>query len=174
MTFTDWLIDLLLIATVARQVRPQRLTAGHLLLPVAIVGYVAAKYLSGVPTGGNDLVLVGATVGLGLALGAGSGLATRVTTGADGVGVARAGVVAVSMWMVGMGARLVFQLYATHGGAPAIGRFMQAHDLTSGTVWAAAIILMAIAEVLARTGVLAWRAYGADAHLTARRPAPMA
>ena len=58
-----------------------------------------------------------------------------------------------------MGTRLAFQLYASHGGEAAIGRFSAAHAITSNEAWVAALILMAMGEVLARTLVLGVRAY---------------
>ena len=58
MTFTDYLIDISLIALVLVQVKSRRLTVKALLLPIGIVAYVAFTYLKGVPTAHNDLVLI--------------------------------------------------------------------------------------------------------------------
>jgi hypothetical protein len=69
MTFTDYLIDISLIALVLFQIRGRRLTTRALLLPLAIVGYVAYSYLRGVPTAGNDLFLVAGCAALGATLG---------------------------------------------------------------------------------------------------------
>jgi hypothetical protein len=45
--------------------------------------------------------------------------------------------------------------YATsHGAGPAIGRFSVAHSITSVDAWAAAPVLMALAEVVTRLAVL--------------------
>ena len=84
MTFTDYLIDISLIAIVFLQVRGRRLTLRSLLLPVAISAWAAASYLHGIPTAGNDLVLVVLGAGLGITLGALAGVFTGVTAGADG------------------------------------------------------------------------------------------
>lgn len=62
------------------------------------------------------------------------------------------------LWVVGVGARLVFAFWSSHGGGPAIERFSVAHQITSSSAWVTAIILMALAEVLARTTVLRLRA----------------
>jgi hypothetical protein len=172
MTLTDYVLDIALIAVVVFQVRGRRLTARSLLLPVAIVVYAAARFLHSVPTTGNDVAFAAVCTAAGIALGTGAGLATRVTRGADGLPYARAGVVAAALWVVGVGCRLAFQLYATHGGGPAIARFSAAHHLTLPGAWVAAIILMALAEALARTAVLAVRAYGPAMMVTGvRRPA---
>jgi hypothetical protein len=41
-----------------------------------------------------------------------------------------------------------------HGGQAAVARFSALHDITSGAAWGAAFVLMAMAEVASRTGVL--------------------
>ena len=171
MTATDYAIDISLIAVVLLQVRGRRLTTRSLLLPVAIVAWVAAKYLRGIPTAGNDLVLVVSCTAAGVLLGTLCGLFTTVTAGERGP-FAKAGALAAGLWVVGVGTRLAFQLYASYGGATAIGRFSAAHDITSSEAWVAALILMAIGEALARTGVLAARAHRiAPSHV--RTPAAM-
>jgi hypothetical protein len=65
MTLTDWILDIALLGIVLLQLRSRRLTVLSVLLPVAIVGWAAWRYLTGIPTTGNDLVLVigGAVVG---------------------------------------------------------------------------------------------------------------
>ena len=55
------------------------------------------------------------------------------------------------LWVLGIGFRLAFQEYATHGGASAIARFSAHHAITTGSAWVAAFVLMALGEVLART-----------------------
>jgi hypothetical protein len=159
MTITDYLIDILLIGIVVLQVRGRRLTLRSLLLPIGIVTYVALHYLHGIPTGGNDLLLVGLAAAAGISLGVGAGLFTMVTPGADGHPVAKAGLVAATLWVLGVGSRFAFQLYASHGGGGAVQRFSAAHSITSFEAWVAALILMAMGEVVARTAILATRAY---------------
>lgn len=159
MTFTDYLLDIAMIAIVLFQIRGRRLGARSLLLPLAIVAYVAVEYLKGVPTAGNDLVLVVGCAAVGAVLGSLCALATSVKPGADGTPVAKAGVVAAVLWVLGVGARLAFQLYATHGGESALGRFSLAHHITSSEAWVAALLLMAICEAAFRTAILAWRGY---------------
>lgn len=166
MTFSDYLIDIGLMALVLVQIRGRRLTPGSLLLPLGVVGYVAASYLRGVPTAGNDLFLVAGCALLGATLGALSGLTTSLTADRSGAVMARAGLAAAGLWLLGTGARLAFQLYATHGGGPALIRFSETHHITGAAAWTAALILMALSEVVLRTGVLAWRAN------TRRRGAP--
>jgi hypothetical protein len=159
MTITDYAIDIALIALVFVQVRGRRLTSRTLLVPVLLVGWVGFSYLHGVPTAGNDLVLVIGAAALGVTLGVLCALFTSVRVGPDGHPFAKAGRLAATLWVLGVGTRLAFQLYVTHGGQAAVGRFSAAHSITSSEAWVAALILMAMGEALARTGVLALRAF---------------
>ncbi|MHB1497167.1 MAG: hypothetical protein ACYCXN_04560 [Acidimicrobiales bacterium] len=159
MTFTDYLIDIALIAIVLLQVRGRRLTVRNLVLPVAICVWAATQYLHGIPTAGNDLLLVSLGAGAGVVLGTLTGAFTRVTAGADGSPLAKAGATAAILWVAGVGTRFGFQFYATHGGAGAIGRFSAAHAITSSNAWVAALLFMAFGEVLARTALVAFRGF---------------
>jgi hypothetical protein len=161
MSATDYLLDLALIGLVFLQIRGRRLTSRSLVLPIVIVAVVAQRYLKSIPTSGNDVILIAVCAGVGVALGAGAGLATRVCR-RDGVVFARAGVVAAVLWVLGVGFRFAFQEYATHGGGENIYRFSTDHAITvagAADAWVAALVLMALGEVLARTFVLAARAY---------------
>jgi len=169
MTLSDYAIDIALIALVAVQVRGRRMTVRSLILPVVLVGWAASSYLHGIPTAGNDLVLVVGAAAAGIALGVLTGALTSVRQGADGIPFAKAGLAAAALWVVGVGTRFAFQLYASHGGEATIGRFSAAHSITSGEAWVAALILMALGEALARTAVLGLRAYAvAPSHFLAR------
>jgi len=73
-----------------------------LLLPVGIVAYVAVSYLRGVPTAGDDLFLVaGCAAALGTVLGGLSGTFTAVYEDSDGVPLAKDGVIAAALWVLG-------------------------------------------------------------------------
>jgi hypothetical protein len=156
MTTTDWILDLALILAVLRQVRESRLSVRGMALPVVIVGWAVFHYLHSIPTAGHDLELLGALAGIGALLGLLSGAATRVRVH-EGHAYIRAGVLAGALWVVGVGFRLAFQLFAEHGGADTIARFSVAHDITSDTAWVAALVLMAVAEVVARLAVITIR-----------------
>ncbi len=159
MTTTDYVLDLALIGIVLLQIRGRRLTAKNLLLPVAIVAWAASNYLRGIPTAGNDLVLVIGAAVAGAVLGTLCAVFTSVHPDHEGVPVAKAGFVAAGLWILGTGTRFAFSLYASHGGGAAIERFSLAHDITSTEAWVAALLLMAICEAVFRTGLLAWRGY---------------
>jgi len=72
----------------------------------------------------------------------------------DGHGYAKAGVIAAALWIIGIGSRFGFEEYSSHGGAHAIANFSIVHDITSENAWVAALILMALAEVIARLAVI--------------------
>jgi hypothetical protein len=111
-------------------------------------------FLHAVPVGGSDLTLDLLCVLAGSAMGAIGGLATRLRAGADGRPLGRAGALAASMWIAGVGARMVFYLAATHGAGPAIARFSIAHHITGSAAWTAALVMMALADVLTRLAVV--------------------
>src|SRR6202043_3228861 len=105
----------------------------------------------------SDLVLETACVLTGAVMGAIGGLATRLRLGNDGRPLGRAGVLAASMWVVGVGARLAFAVAAGNGAGPAIARFSVAHHITGSAAWVAAWVMMARADVLPRLVVISLR-----------------
>jgi hypothetical protein len=121
---------------------------------VLAVGAAAVMFLHSVPAGGSDLALEAAGVAAGAVMGAIGGLATRLRLGADGRLLGRAGVLAASMWVSGVGARLAFAVAAGNGAGPAIARFSVAHQITGSAAWVAALVLMALADVLTRLVVI--------------------
>jgi hypothetical protein len=153
----DYALNLVLVALVVRQLRGKKLTIVGLLWPVALVLAAGAEYLRGIPTAGSDLplVLVGALTGA--ALGLLCAACTRIAAGPDATLIARATGVAAVLWVLGVGARLGFGIYAENGGGPVIERFSARHDITSAQAWTACLLLMSLAEVLGRTALLAIR-----------------
>lgn len=158
MTTTDWIIDIALLAVVFRQIRESRVDLRFVLIPMGLVSYFATQYLHGLPTAGNDLVLIGGLTAVGAVLGIAGGMVTKLRF--DGKhAVIRAGWAAVILWVLGMGSRMAFQFYASHGGGESIGRFSAHHDITTEQAWVTAFILMAFTEVATRVGTLLVRAY---------------
>jgi hypothetical protein len=156
MTTTDYLLSAALVLVIVRQLRGRRLAGASLYLPLAIAGYAAFQYLHGIPTSGNDLVLVGACLAAGLTLGILCGLYTLVYPDASGIPYARATAIAAVLWVLGISGRLAFAYYAEHGGGRSVAQFSMHHALTP-SVWPSALILMALAEVASRTVVLVLR-----------------
>ncbi|MFF0739662.1 hypothetical protein ACFYVL_04600 [Streptomyces sp. NPDC004111] len=154
MTTTEWITDIALVLIVFRQLREDRLDLKTFLLPLGIVSYVAYSYLDSIPTDGNDLVLIAALMAVGTALGVAGGIYTRIRA-AGGHLLIKAGAVSATLWIVGMGARMGFQLWVEHGGgADDVARFSAAHQITSGQAWVTAFVLMALTEVVTRVGTI--------------------
>ena len=72
MTIFDYALNIGLIALVVLQMRGRRLDRRGVVLPLALVGWAASQYLHGIPTVGNDGLLVTGGVMAGLILGAAS------------------------------------------------------------------------------------------------------
>jgi hypothetical protein len=151
-----YLINALLILLVVRQIREHQLGLRALAVPVLAVA-AAVMFLHSVPSGGSDIALDGLCVPAGAAMGATGGLATRLRPGAGRRPLGRAGVLAASTWITGVGARMAFYFAATHGAGPAIARFSIAHHITGPAAWTAALVMMALADVLTRLAVVCLR-----------------
>ncbi|MEY9969121.1 hypothetical protein ABIA33_007208 [Streptacidiphilus sp. MAP12-16] len=159
MSVTEYLLNAVLVLLVVRQIRGSRLDLVNLVLPLAITGFVGFQYLRDIPTAGNDLVLIGLLTSVGVLLGAAAAATTRLTFDKDGVPFARAGVVAAALWVLGIGFRMAFAYASTHGAGPSIGRFSARHAITGGQAWVAALVLMALGEVVTRLVVLRVRGH---------------
>jgi hypothetical protein len=158
MTFSDYLLDSVLILLVVRQLRESRLNLRSILLPLAIVGFVANSYLKTIPTSGNNLVLIAILTALGITFGAFSAMNTRVRSDGGQYPLVKANAAAAAIWILSMGSRMAFSIWATHSGGARLYRFSVAHHL-SINVWTAALVLMALGEVITRTGLLAYRGH---------------
>ncbi|MGW2960669.1 hypothetical protein ACWDGI_19575 [Streptomyces sp. NPDC001220] len=157
MTISDWIIDVALILVVIRQLREERLTAFRLLLPLGLITWVATSYLHDIPTAGNDLSLIAAFAGIGIACGVAGGLLTRVRF-ADGHVRVKATLGAAALWVLSMGFRLGFAIWTSHpSGETRTAHFSATHDITGGQAWVAALVLMAVSEVVIRLGVIVVR-----------------
>ncbi|MEV5014058.1 hypothetical protein ACIGW1_15990 [Streptomyces sp. NPDC053780] len=154
MTTTEWITDTVLVLVVFRQLRESRLDRKTFLIPLGIVAFVAYSYLDSVPTAGNDLVLIAALTAVGAALGVAGGVHTRIRA-LDGHLVIKAGAVSALLWVLGMGARMGFQVWVEHGGgADDVARFSVAHHITSDQAWVAAFVMMAVTEVVTRVATI--------------------
>ncbi|GAA0587454.1 hypothetical protein [Streptomyces crystallinus] len=170
MTTTEWITDIALLLVVFRQLREGRLDLRSFAIPLGIVSFVAYSYLDTIPTEGNDLVLIAALMGVGAALGIAGGVYTRIRK-LDGHVLIKAGAVSAVLWVVGMGARMAFQLWVEHGGgADDVARFSLAHHITGDQAWVAAFVLMALTEVVTRLATIFIRS---RARAVTASPAPV-
>lgn len=155
-TTTDYLIDSVLVLLVLLQIRERTLTTKTLIRPLLIVGIAVANYLRGVPTAGNDLVLVAILAIVGGAIGLASAQTVIMRGGPDGEVLARAGWASAFFWVLGMGSRFAFIFWITHSGAASIADFSVQHAIT-GSAWTVALLAMAVCEVVARSALMAAR-----------------
>jgi hypothetical protein len=153
-TTSAYIVNAILILLVIRQIREHPMDLRGLAGPVLAVGAAAVFFLRSVPAGGNDLLLELACVTAGAVMGCLSGWFTHLRRDRDGQVLGHAGWASASLWVAGVGARMAFVVAATHGLGPAIGRFSAAHHITSAQAWAAALVMMALADVLTRLTVL--------------------
>ncbi|MFJ8137886.1 hypothetical protein [Streptomyces sp. NPDC096013] len=153
MNTTDWITDIALVLIVFRQLREGRLDLKSYLIPLGIVTFVASHYLHSVPTAGNDLVLIGTLIAAGAALGIAGGVFTRIRGAGEHLYI-KAGAVSAILWVLGMGARMGFQVWVDHGGAGNVARFSIAHQITTDQAWVAAFVLMALTEVVTRLATI--------------------
>jgi hypothetical protein len=153
MTLIDYLLNAVLIGLVALQIRGHKVTVVRLLVPVVLTIWGASQFLRSVPTAGSDVALEACLLLAGCCFGALAGLATGIHRDGDGA-IAKAGGVAALLWVIGIGARVGFSLWVTHGGQAIVSGFSASVHVTTGAAWVAGFILMAMAEVVSRTGVL--------------------
>ena len=166
-TTTMYVTNAILVLLVIRQIREHPLDLRSLAVPVLAVGAAAALFLHSVPVAGNDFMLELACVAAGATMGTVAGLATKLRRGSDGRALARAGWLAASLWITAIGARMAFAIADSNGAGPAITRFSAAHQITGETAWVAALVMMALADVLTRLVVI----YVRGRRLTATAPA---
>ena len=164
MTTTEYLMNIALVGLVVLQIRGHKVTRARLLVPVVLTVWAASQFLHAIPTAGNDVALEAALAVVGAALGAAAGLSTSVRRLGPGA-FARAGAAAAALWVVGVGARMGFSIWVTHGGQPAVARFSASHDITSGAAWTAGFVLMAMLEVTVRSALLYAKAVRAGAEI---------
>jgi hypothetical protein len=156
MRTTDYLINAVFVLIVFRQARERELDRRSVIIPLAIVAYVAHLYVHAIPTAGNDLGLIGALGALGLTLGVASGFATHVRSGENGLAVARVGWVAGALLIAGIGSRMAFAFALSHGARHAVVTFSVAHQI-GAAAWPVALVLMALLEVSTRIAIVQLR-----------------
>jgi hypothetical protein len=157
MTLTDYLIDSALVLLVLMQIKERRLTVRSLVRPLVIVAVAVANYLHGIPTAGNDLVLIAVLGLVGLLIGVASGFTVFMRRDETGEVLARAGWASAVFWVLGMGSRFAFLIWINNGGHATIARFSAEHSITSAEAWTAALLAMAVFEVCGRLLVQAIR-----------------
>jgi hypothetical protein len=156
MSTLDYLLGFSALAVVLWNMRRHELTDRRLRRPLVIAGAVCVVFLHGIPTTGADGMLVLLGVLAGTVCGVIAGLATRVERDGKGAVLATGTPLAVGVTAVAFGARMAFAVAATNGLGPAIARFSSDVRIHSQRAWVAALVLMAVADLVARALIL-WR-----------------
>jgi hypothetical protein len=156
MRTADYLINGMFVVIVFRQARERELDRRSVIIPLAVVAYVAHLYVRSIPTAGNDVVLIAALGTLGLALGVASGFATHVRAGESGLAVARVGWIAGALLIAGIGSRMAFAFAVSHGARHAVASFSYVHQI-GAAAWPVALVMMALLEVSTRIAIVQLR-----------------
>jgi hypothetical protein len=157
---TEILIAALIVGSVLLQFGEHKMTLWRLLLPLGIVAWAAARYLTGFPTEGNDLLFELAGLAIGVATGLIAAVLMGVRRAEKGQVWLTAGIAYAAFWIVIFGARIAFAWLATNSSAfeRQIGLFSYYNHITGAAAWTAFFILQAIAMVVVRSLVVGVRA----------------
>jgi len=163
MTTSDYLLYTGLFAAILiTQLGTRRPDAKRLLLPVAVVGGIGAKYLTAMPAGATAHLLELAGLAAGLLFGLAAAALIKVRRDdADGRLVTIAGWPYAAVWTLALG--LGFAYGSTHWVTASIASFSAAHHMPS-TAYGTAFVIMVLTMIVVRTVavVLRGRASGAS------------
>jgi hypothetical protein len=151
-----WIINLVVLGAVLQaDLGRRRISRFRLVRPIVLVAIVVAIYWKGVGSGGDAVGFELGLTALGVALGVGAGIIFSIFRGADGTLYSRAGRAYAALWVAVVAARLAF-VYSTYHSS-SVDRWLGTHRISADAV-TAALLFMAAAMVLARTGTLYGRA----------------
>ena len=135
----------------------RELSRRRFTLPLAIIAVVGVLYLRSIPTSTGDIKLITVLGTAGVLLGLAAGALMKVRVSEDGSLVTVAGTSYAAVWIAAIAARLLFAYGASHWFAPEIASFSRAAGIDGSAAYTAAFVVMALAMVLTRVAVTAFR-----------------
>lgn len=147
-----------LAVVLATDLGHRALTTWRLLRSLLAVIAVCVIFVRSFPVDGNDVPLQLAGVGVGVLAGIIAAQFLTVEHTADGRVMTRGGLGYALVWVVLSAARVVFTYGAENWFAEGIVRFSVEYGISGQDAYANAFLFMALAMVLARSGVLLVRA----------------
>jgi hypothetical protein len=159
MTLQIWILILAVFAAVVlTRIGRHRYTRRQRILTLAVVAVLFLKYVRHMPTTGHDPVLEAGCAAIGAVFGLTMLAVTSVDRDQrDGKVWVKAGIAYLALWVLLLGARVLFAYAATGWARHDIGRFLASHQL-SGSAITPAFVLMTIGCLVVVTIGLAIRA----------------
>lgn len=151
-----WIVNIAVLASVlGTDLGRRKVGTARLLRPAIVATVIVPIYAKHPAASGSGLVLEVAAAALGLLLGLAAAALLKVHSDpADGVVYTKAGVGYAALWTAVIGARLLFVYGSNHWFTERLGLWMYHHQISVDAL-TDALVFMAIAMLLGRTGTLA-------------------
>jgi len=159
MTTTVLLLNLGILAFVLGSgLGTRELNRRRFRLPLAVVAVVGALYLRSIPTSTGDIELITVLGVAGVLLGLVAGVLMKVRRTENGSLVTMAGSSYAAVWIAAIAGRLLFAYGANGWFAPQIADFSRSLGIDGSAAYTSAFVIMALAMVVTRVPVTAFRA----------------